>query len=65
MEIDLQMLAMIFFINMAYVTLNTIRFLLTMKGYRLIAPLVSMVGHEKIPLHRLRIHLRPCARRPR
>ncbi len=43
MEIDLQMLAMIFFINMAYVTLNTIRFLLTMKGYRLIAPLVSMV----------------------
>ena len=26
MEIDLQMLAMIFFINMAYVTLNTIRF---------------------------------------
>ena len=31
MEIDLQMLAMIFFINMAYVTLNTIRFLLTIK----------------------------------
>ncbi|EQC78481.1 hypothetical protein HSIEG1_264 [Enterococcus sp. HSIEG1] len=26
MEIDLQMLAMIFIINMAYVTLNTIRF---------------------------------------
>ncbi len=43
MQIDLQMLAMIFFINLAYVTLNTLRFLLTMKGYRVIAPLVSMI----------------------
>lgn len=43
MVIDWKMLAMIFFINLAYVTLNTLRFLLTMKGYRLIAPLVSMV----------------------
>ena len=43
MEVDLQMLAMIFFINLAYVTLNTLRFLLTMKGYRVIAPLVSMI----------------------
>ncbi len=41
-EMDLKMLAMIFFINFAYVTLSTIRLLLTMKGYRLIAPIVSM-----------------------
>lgn len=40
--IDIKMLFMIFFINFAYITLNTLRFLLTMKGYRLIAPLVSM-----------------------
>ncbi|KAF1296473.1 hypothetical protein BAU15_15230 [Enterococcus sp. JM4C] len=40
--IDTKMLLMIFFINFAYITLNTLRFMLTMKGYRLIAPLVSM-----------------------
>ncbi|MGM0318065.1 MULTISPECIES: DUF2179 domain-containing protein [unclassified Enterococcus] len=40
---DPKMLAMIFFINFAYITLNTLRFMLTMKGYRYIAPLVSMV----------------------
>lgn len=40
---DIKMLLTIFIINFAYVTLNTIRFLLTMKGYRLVAPLVSMV----------------------
>ena len=34
---------MIFAINFAYITLNTLRFMLTMKGYRIIAPLVSMV----------------------
>ncbi|MGX7195224.1 DUF2179 domain-containing protein [Enterococcus olivae] len=39
---DLKMLLMIFFINFIYVTLSTIRLLLTMKGYRLIAPVVSM-----------------------
>lgn len=39
---DIKMLLMIFLINFAYITLNTLRFLLTMKGYRLIAPLVSM-----------------------
>lgn len=33
---------MIFGINFAYITLNTLRFMLTMKGYRVIAPLVSM-----------------------
>ncbi|MGO2892299.1 MAG: DUF2179 domain-containing protein [Enterococcus devriesei] len=41
--IDLKMLAMIFFINLAYVTLNTLRFMLTMKGYRILAPIMSMV----------------------
>lgn len=40
---DIKMLAMIFFINFAYVTLNTLRFMLTMKGYRILAPLMSMV----------------------
>lgn len=39
---DFKMLIMIFFISFSYITLNTIRFMLTMKGYRLIAPLVSM-----------------------
>ncbi|MGX7172858.1 DUF2179 domain-containing protein [Enterococcus ratti] len=41
--INIQMLGTIFLINFAYITLNTLRFMLTMKGYRLIAPLVSMV----------------------
>ncbi|WP_430616882.1 hypothetical protein IGJ66_000918 [Enterococcus sp. DIV0176] len=41
--VDPKMLLMIFIINFAYITLNTLRFMLTMKGYRLIAPLVSMV----------------------
>ena len=40
---DWSILIQIFFINFFYVTLNTIRFMLTMKGYRLAAPLVSMV----------------------
>ena len=31
MVVDLKMLAMIFIINFAYITLNTIRFMLTMK----------------------------------
>lgn len=40
---DWSILIQIFFINFSYVTLNTLRFMLTMKGYRLAAPLVSMV----------------------
>lgn len=40
---DIKILLMIFFINFCYVTLNTIRFMLTMKGSRVIAPLLSMV----------------------
>lgn len=39
---DIKMLLTIFVVNFSYITLNTIRFMLTMKGYRLIAPLVSM-----------------------
>lgn len=39
---NFKMLALIFIINFAYVTLSTIRLLLTMKGYRLIAPIVSL-----------------------
>ncbi|RSU00047.1 hypothetical protein CBF37_01725 [Vagococcus vulneris] len=40
---DIKTLIMIFGINFCYITLNTIRFMLTMKGYRVAAPLVSMV----------------------
>lgn len=43
MDTSLSFLGLIFIINLAYVALNTIRFMLTMKGYRRIAPLVSMV----------------------
>ncbi|KRN21343.1 hypothetical protein FD14_GL001084 [Secundilactobacillus similis DSM 23365 = JCM 2765] len=34
---------LIFTVNFVYITLNTIRFMLTMKGYRNLAPLISMV----------------------
>lgn len=40
---EIKTLLMIFFINFCYVALNTIRFMLTMKGSRVIAPLLSMV----------------------
>ncbi|MBO0438579.1 DUF2179 domain-containing protein [Vagococcus fluvialis] len=40
---DWSILIQIFLINFSYVTLNTLRFMLTMKGYRLAAPLVSML----------------------
>lgn len=40
---DVKLLLMIFFINFAYITINTIRFMLTMKGYRILAPLLSML----------------------
>ncbi|GAA3610005.1 DUF2179 domain-containing protein [Secundilactobacillus similis DSM 23365 = JCM 2765] len=36
-------LVLIFTVNFVYITLNTIRFMLTMKGYRNLAPLISMV----------------------
>lgn len=40
---DLTLLFKIFIINFSYITLNTIRFMLTMKGYRVIAPMLSVV----------------------
>ncbi|MCI1903479.1 DUF2179 domain-containing protein [Enterococcus hirae] len=40
---DVKILLMTFFINFAYVAINTIRLMLTMKGYRFLAPLLSMV----------------------
>lgn len=40
---DVGLLAQIFLINFSYITLNTIRFMLTMKGYRIIAPMLSVV----------------------
>ena len=43
MGVDPKLLVMIFAINFTYITLNTIRFLLTMKGYRFIAPIVSII----------------------
>lgn len=36
-------LVLIFTVNFVYITLNTIRFMLTMKGYRNLAPLISMI----------------------
>lgn len=43
MEIDVGLLLTIFVINVSYVTLMTIRQMLTIKGYRLAAPLISML----------------------
>ena len=43
MEIEVGLLLVIFVINVSYVTLMTIRMMLTMKGYRLAAPLISML----------------------
>ncbi|UJF16574.1 DUF2179 domain-containing protein [Jeotgalibaca sp. MA1X17-3] len=40
---DVVLLLKIFIINFSYITLNTIRFMLTMKGYRLIAPMLSVI----------------------
>ncbi|WP_277630557.1 DUF2179 domain-containing protein [Atopococcus tabaci] len=43
MQVDWLMLFTIFSINVVYVTLNTIRMMLTMKGYQLIAPFLAMI----------------------
>lgn len=43
MEINVGMLITIFLINVVYVTLNTVRMMLTMKGYQLAAPFIAMV----------------------
>ncbi|WP_025728709.1 DUF2179 domain-containing protein [Atopobacter phocae] len=41
MKIEFAVLIQIFVINFCYITLNTVRFMLTMKGYRYLAPIVS------------------------
>lgn len=43
MDLDWIMLLTIFCINVVYVTLNTLRMMLTMKGYQSIAPFIAMV----------------------
>lgn len=43
MEINVGMLITIFLINVVYVSLNTVRMMLTMKGYQLAAPFIAMV----------------------
>jgi len=42
-RLDWKILVLIFTINVVYVSLNTIRMMLTMKGYQLAAPILSMV----------------------
>lgn len=37
------LLVMIFFINLVYITLNTLRTIFTMRGYRNIAPLIAVI----------------------
>lgn len=37
------LLGQIFFINLLYITLNTIRVILTMRGYRKVAPLIAVI----------------------
>lgn len=43
MHIEVWTLLLIFVINFVYITLNTIRFMLTMKGFRNLAPIISVV----------------------
>ena len=40
---NIGLILQIFLISFVYVTLSTIRLMLTMKGYRVLAPLISMV----------------------
>src|SRR5699024_8748356 len=42
-KLDWTILLLIFVINVVYVSLSTIRMMLTMKGYELAAPLISMI----------------------
>ena len=37
------LLGQIFIINFLYITLNTIRVILTMRGYRKVAPFIAMI----------------------
>jgi len=41
--LNIGLILQIFLISFVYVTLSTIRLMLTMKGYRVLAPLISMV----------------------
>lgn len=43
MELNWGILAAIFIINIVYVTLSTVRLMLTMKGYQSVAPFVAMI----------------------
>lgn len=43
MELDWAILITIFCINVSYVTLNTLRMMLTMKGYQTVAPFIAMI----------------------
>lgn len=43
MQVNWLMLLIIFTINVVYVTLSTIRLMLTMKGYQSLAPILSMI----------------------
>ena len=43
MHSDMGMLVLIFIINFAYITLNTVRFLLVMRGYRYFAAFASVI----------------------
>lgn len=43
MRIDVGMLGLIFVINFVYITLNTLRFLLVMRGYRYFAAFTSVI----------------------
>lgn len=43
MEFDLSFLLLIFVINVSYVALSTVRLMLTMKGYRYLAPIIAMI----------------------
>lgn len=43
LNLDIDMLLIIFSINVAFVSINTVRVMLTMKGYRLYASLLSML----------------------
>lgn len=42
-QVDWKILSLIFIINVVYVSLSTIRMMLTMKGYQSAAPLISMI----------------------
>lgn len=42
MQVDVRMWLIIFIINVVYVTLSTLRLMLTMKGYKSVAPIIAV-----------------------